>query len=242
MGDFQKSFTRETDSNQATTATKQYDAFGMQIASTGSSVSPFGFAGGFGYQEDSDSGLKLLGHRYYDSSTGRFLTRDPIEDGRNWYSYCENNPVILLDPKGLDAWYNHLLDGDVWREGLTTSAAALGSAASEVGVGILKTSPIALACGAWKLEGWDGGSHKDDPGFGVSKFSWHVAITAVELIIGAKAGGIEGKIEIHPPHHTFGKLGKLKHIQGIIWRKGVKGSQKIIRIPLPKIRIPFLNK
>ena len=28
---------------------------------------PFGFAGGYGYQEDADSGLKLLGHRYYDS-------------------------------------------------------------------------------------------------------------------------------------------------------------------------------
>jgi len=26
---------------------------------------PFGFAGGYGYQEDSDSSLKLLGHRTY---------------------------------------------------------------------------------------------------------------------------------------------------------------------------------
>lgn len=50
---------------------------------------------------DADSGLKLLGHRYYDSSTGRFLTRDPIKDGRNWYSYCENSPVASIDPLGL---------------------------------------------------------------------------------------------------------------------------------------------
>ncbi len=42
-----------------------------------------------------------MGHRYYDSDTGRFLTRDPIKDGRNWYSYCENNPVSGLDPDGL---------------------------------------------------------------------------------------------------------------------------------------------
>jgi RHS repeat-associated protein len=100
MGDFQKSFTRETDSNQATTATKQYDAFGALVASTGTSNSPFGFAGGNGYQEDPDSNLKLLGHRYYDSSTGRFLTRDPAQDGRNWFVYCESNPVRNIDANG----------------------------------------------------------------------------------------------------------------------------------------------
>ncbi|RMG25020.1 MAG: RHS repeat-associated core domain-containing protein, partial [Armatimonadetes bacterium] len=48
-----------------------------------------------------DTSLSLLGHRYYDSTTGRFLTRDPIGDGRNWYSYCGNNPVAFADPRGL---------------------------------------------------------------------------------------------------------------------------------------------
>jgi len=93
----------ETNSSQAVTATKTYDAFGMPVASTGSSASPFGFAGQHGYQEDADSGLKLLGHRYYDASTGRFLTRDPVKDGRNWYGYCDNNPLTQVDPDGLDA-------------------------------------------------------------------------------------------------------------------------------------------
>ncbi len=91
----------ETNASQAVSATKQYDAFGNLELSSGSSASPFGFAGGFGYQEDPDSGLKLLGHRYYDSSTGRFLTRDPIKDGRNWYGYCVNNPLQYVDPSGL---------------------------------------------------------------------------------------------------------------------------------------------
>jgi len=57
-----------------------------------------------GYQEDADFGLKLLGHRYYDPSTGRFLTRDPIKDGRNWYGYCDNNPNNWIDPSGLSFW------------------------------------------------------------------------------------------------------------------------------------------
>jgi hypothetical protein len=46
----------------------------------------------------------LLGHRYYDASTGRFLTRDPIKDGRNWYVYCENKPTCWVDPTGLVKW------------------------------------------------------------------------------------------------------------------------------------------
>ena len=32
---------------------------------------------------------------------GRFITRDPIKDGRNWYAYCENNPVNAIDADGL---------------------------------------------------------------------------------------------------------------------------------------------
>ncbi|MDX2064802.1 MAG: RHS repeat-associated core domain-containing protein [Fimbriimonadaceae bacterium] len=70
-------------------------------AASGTWTGPFGCAGNWGYQEDGDSGLQLLGHRYYDPSTGRFLTRDPIKDGRNWYTYCENNPLTAVDPLGL---------------------------------------------------------------------------------------------------------------------------------------------
>jgi len=45
----------------------------------------------------------LLGHRYYDPSTGRFLTRDPIKDGRNWYAYGAGDlaPTLFADPDGL---------------------------------------------------------------------------------------------------------------------------------------------
>ncbi len=92
----------QTDHNQTTVLARDYDAFGLLRSSTGTGGNTrFGFAGGHGYQEDSESGLKLLGHPYYDASTGRFLTRDPIKDGRNWYTYCENNPLKSVDPDGL---------------------------------------------------------------------------------------------------------------------------------------------
>jgi RHS repeat-associated protein len=95
-----KNQTRQTNSSQTTTATRTYDAFGNVTSSSGTWNGPFGNGGAFGYQEDA-TGLKLLGHRYYDSSIGRFLTRDPIKDGRNWYAYCGGDPVNGADPEGL---------------------------------------------------------------------------------------------------------------------------------------------
>ncbi|ARU42349.1 hypothetical protein CCB80_14805 [Armatimonadetes bacterium Uphvl-Ar1] len=91
----------QTNSAQSVVASKVYDAFGNQLSSTGTWAGQFQYAGKFGYHQDPDSGLKLLGHRYYDSSTGRFLTRDPIKDGRNWYSYCGNRSVGHFDEDGL---------------------------------------------------------------------------------------------------------------------------------------------
>jgi len=77
---------------------RSYDAFGLRTGGAGGQ--PFRFAGAYGYQEDA-SGLKLLGHRYYDPSTGRFISSDPIRDGRNWYAYCDNSPLGSVDPTGL---------------------------------------------------------------------------------------------------------------------------------------------
>jgi RHS repeat-associated protein len=95
--------TLQSNASGTTTATRTYDAFGLMTASTGTPKGPFGFAALHGYQEDGDSGLKLVGHRYYDAYTGRFITRDPIKDGRNWYTYVENNPLGLIDGNGLKA-------------------------------------------------------------------------------------------------------------------------------------------
>ena len=96
-----KDATAQTSAAQSVTATRVYDAFGMVVASTGTWKGPFGYAGEHGYQEES-TGLQLLGHRYYDPSTGRFLTRDPAKCGRNWYGYCANSPTAAVDPDGLD--------------------------------------------------------------------------------------------------------------------------------------------
>ena len=92
-----------TNTSQSTTDAILYDAFGMTVSRTGTTPTPFGFVGGAQYQTDADSGLMLLGHRYYDACIGRFISEDPIQAGDNWYAYCENNPLNDTDETGLQS-------------------------------------------------------------------------------------------------------------------------------------------
>ena len=41
-----------------------------------------------------------LRNRYYNPTTGRFVTEDIAHDGLNWYVYCRNNPIMLIDSSG----------------------------------------------------------------------------------------------------------------------------------------------
>jgi RHS repeat-associated protein len=87
--------------NETIAATSVRDAYGSEVTSSGSWQGIGSYGGSFGYQED-PSGLMLLAHRYYDPEMGRFLTSDPYGNGRNWYAYCEGNPVSQVDYDGLD--------------------------------------------------------------------------------------------------------------------------------------------
>ncbi|MBL8060692.1 MAG: hypothetical protein JNK63_08275 [Chthonomonas sp.] len=89
----------ETSMTPSVTADSEFDAFGDALSpfSTGGL---FGYGGAYGYQSDSSS-LQLLGHRWYDPTIGRFITKDPVQDGRNWYAYCDSEPVGRSDRNGL---------------------------------------------------------------------------------------------------------------------------------------------
>jgi len=134
----------ETNSSQSVTGARTFDAFGNLDSTTGSPEGPFGFVGQEGYQSDSDSGLQLLGHRYYDPSTGRFLTRDHAKDGRNWYSYCANKPLECTDPSGLNGWLGKVVGAGVGLVVATLIVVTLPIDAPIVVVGLV---------GAW----WVGG-------------------------------------------------------------------------------------
>lgn len=128
-----------TSSTQILSTTRQYDAFGNLIGG-GIWYGPFGYAGGYGYQEDADTGLKLLGHRVYDSETGRFLTRDPISHGPNAYAYCNNNPLHSHDESGL---CGGCINGQVpalLAEGAAAEAVPVVGAGADIAVGAASTA------------------------------------------------------------------------------------------------------
>jgi RHS repeat-associated protein len=62
------------------------------------------------------TGLVFYGFRYYCPGTGRWLSRDPLENaersqGPNLYTYVANNPVNGVDPLGLWNLWNPLTYG-----------------------------------------------------------------------------------------------------------------------------------
>ncbi len=82
----------------------EYDAYGKTYTLQQNQFTPYLFAAKHGYYSDGDSGMNLLGHRYYLPLLGRFLTQDPVGHGAglNLYTYASNNPLANIDPTGLD--------------------------------------------------------------------------------------------------------------------------------------------
>jgi len=80
-----------------------YDAFGNLLSSTGTTPNNYLYRG---EQYDLDLGLYYLRARYYNPTTGRFMSRDP-ESGKLWdpkslhkYLYADGDPVNGIDPSG----------------------------------------------------------------------------------------------------------------------------------------------
>ena len=74
-----------------------YSAWGILTQDIGSDI-----YGSFTGKDYDASGLIYFNARYYDPTTGRFLTEDPSCKGVNWYAYCENDPINKTDPTGRD--------------------------------------------------------------------------------------------------------------------------------------------
>ena len=86
-----------TNASGISVKTYDYDAFGNEKDRVGSDPNPFRYCGEY---FDVESGAYYLRARYYDPSVGRFTQEDPEKDGLNWYTYCNNNPVLFIDPTG----------------------------------------------------------------------------------------------------------------------------------------------
>jgi RHS repeat-associated protein len=89
-------------SNQTIVGHRDYDGYGNLVLDTAPSVSDrYGFTG---READPNTKLQYNRARYYDPTTGRWLSEDPLSfyagDG-NLYRYVGNGPTNALDPNGL---------------------------------------------------------------------------------------------------------------------------------------------
>lgn len=95
------------DQNGATVASYEYDAWGNELTASGDntilSLNPFTYRG---YQFDRETGLYYLQSRYFNPQWCQFINADTNLDtqtsiiGTNIFAYCDNNPVMGVDPTG----------------------------------------------------------------------------------------------------------------------------------------------
>ncbi len=83
--------------------TYSYNSFGKQTSSSGLLTNPVQYTA---RELDSETNLYFYRARYFDPSTGRFLSEDPARflSGVNFYAYVHNRPTLLRDATGRIAW------------------------------------------------------------------------------------------------------------------------------------------
>lgn len=96
-----------TEMNGAVVWSAKYESFGEATVDPSSTITNnLRFPGQY---YDAESGLHYSYNRYYDPGIGRFLRVDPIRSMRatnHHYAYVENNPIVTIDPEGLQSGDN----------------------------------------------------------------------------------------------------------------------------------------
>lgn len=105
--DGQMSTRQLTNPAQTVTDTYTYDAFGIELYHTGTTVNNYKYTG---EQYDPNMGFYYLRARYYNQGTGRFVTMDPFPGtvfdpmSLHKYLYAHANPVMNLIRVGDSRW------------------------------------------------------------------------------------------------------------------------------------------
>ena len=122
-----------TDATGVSVATYTFDPFGNLVVSTGTASTNLRYAGQY---RDAESGVYYLRTRYYDPSTGQFLSKDPaVSLTRQPYSYVGGNPLNRGDPTGLDCSWNPFDNG-------SCLAAGWNDVSTDVRNGFVEGAPI----------------------------------------------------------------------------------------------------
>ena len=177
-----------------------YDAWGnCTIEATGADnieimeTNPFRYRG---YYWDKELNLYYLQTRYYDPQTGRFINADGIEyaleqykniNALNLYSYCNNNPIMGIDPEGTINWKKIFNIIGVF---------AIMAAAVVVAVGALVTGGLvgAVVGGAatGALFAMSKNVHEQVQTNGFENFKWGSFLK--DMAVGATVGAVTGAV------------------------------------------------
>ena len=177
-----------------------YDAWGnCTIEAAGANnieimeINPFRYRG---YYWDKELNLYYLQTRYYDPQTGRFINADGIEyaleqykniNALNLYSYCNNNPIMGIDPEGTINWKKIFNIIGVF---------AIMAAAVVVAVGALVTGGLvgAVVGGAatGALFAMSKNVHEQVQTNGFENFKWGSFLK--DMAVGATVGAVTGAV------------------------------------------------
>jgi RHS repeat-associated protein len=204
-------------------STAVYDGYGVKradiSATNGAAFNSdwVGYKGQYGYYTDGESGLIYCKNRYYDPANARWITRDPIglDGGVNTYAYVKANPVMVVDPSGLDGLDDAANFFAGW--GDTLSFGATGWARQRLGVdGVIDRS------GGWYVGGQVVGTAQGflEGGAGLAQ-----GAKALRGVLKA-TGGMRGAVRAARAYAKATKVIKL----GLITGRGETNAYGIITI------------
>lgn len=131
LADGQLSTRQLTDGLGVVSDAYTYDAFGVQLTSSGSTTNDFRYTG---EQFDPNVGFYYLRARYYSQSNGRFISTDP-HDGDIFdpvslhrYLYANSSPLDMRDPSGRSTLSEIMV--------ITAIGGGIGAAANLAGLGV----------------------------------------------------------------------------------------------------------
>ena len=117
-----------TDSSGNVTDTYLNDAWGNEVASTGTTVNPFKWVGKYGYYTDDSTGQVYVRARMYQPTVARWMSVDPLTETLNGYVYSLLSPLARFDLSGLSSCLN---SGDCSVNRGRFEVASIGSFESE---------------------------------------------------------------------------------------------------------------
>ncbi len=90
-----------TDASGQTSSTVHYGPFGRILARSGEFQSRYLFSS---KEWEAAAGLSYYGYRFDNTTLGRWINRDPLEErgGKNLYGFEGNNPLLYRDALGLE--------------------------------------------------------------------------------------------------------------------------------------------